>query len=65
MEILNGGLLKGNFRTFPQGKYQVTKKSFLSELLYTNNSVDRNDAAEKESCGQETCGQQASGLLRL
>ena len=44
----------------------MTKKSFVSELrLHTNNSVDRNDGAEKESCGQETCGQQASGLLRL
>ena len=38
----------------------MTKKSFVSELrLHTNNSVDRNDGAEKESCGQETCGQQA------
>ena len=39
------------------------KKSFLR--IHTNNSVYRNDGAEKESCGQESCGQQASGMLRL
>ena len=39
------------------------KKYFLR--LHTNNSVYRNDGAEKESCGQESCGQQASGMLRL
>ena len=54
-----GGFKKGNFRTFPQGKYQVKYQSFLR--LPTNDSIDRHD----HGSNAESCSQQASGLRKL